>query len=120
MKKNQKIKVSDIIGPYNLQVVTGQQNLDGEITGGYVGDLLSDVMANTHKGDIWVTRQAHPNIVAVAVLRKLSGIIIINNRKPDEDTIIKANKEKVPIMSCELPAFELVGRLYEFGINGLH
>ena len=50
----------------------------------------------------------------------LSGIIIINNRQPEEETVKKAANEKLTIMTSELPAFELVGRLYQFGVSGLH
>jgi serine kinase of HPr protein (carbohydrate metabolism regulator) len=118
--KTTQSKLLDIVKSFNLQVVCGEDFLDREINRGYASDLLSDVMANTKKGDIWVTRQAHPNIVAVAVLRMLSGIIIINNRQPEEETVKKAANEKVPIMVSQFPAFELVGRLYQFGISGLH
>ena len=114
------VKLSDIVKSFNLQVVCGEEFLDREIAAGYVSDLLSDVMNHAKKNDIWITRQAHPNIIAVAVLRMLSGVIIINNRQPEEETIKKAEKEKLPIMVSELPAFELVGRLYKYGISGLH
>ncbi len=116
---NKKITLKDIIDTFDLRVVCGGDFLDREVAAGYVGDLLSDVMAHAKKGDVWVTRQAHPNIVAVAVLRMLPGVIIINNREPEEETVKKAVKEKLPLMTSELPAFELVGRLYEYGIKGL-
>lgn len=115
-----KITLKDIIDAFKLRVVCGEDVLERVVAAGYVGDLLSDVMANAKKGDIWVTRQAHPNIVAVAVLRMLSGVVIINNREPEEETVKKAIKEKLPLMTSELPAFELAGRLYEYGISGLH
>lgn len=114
-----KVKLPDIIKTFNLKVVCGEEFLDREVLGGYVSDLLSDVMAYAKKGDIWVTRQVHPNIVAVAVIRMLPGIIIINNFKPEEETVKKAMIKRLPILTSELPAFELVGRLYEFGIKGL-
>jgi hypothetical protein len=114
------MKLLDIKEYFKLQVACGEEFLDREIAAGYAGDLLSDVMKNAKKGDIWVTRQAHPNIVAVGVLRMMSGIIIVNNRQPDEETVKKAVKEKLPLMTTELPAFELIGRLYELGIKGLH
>ena len=118
MKKN--LTLLEIKELFNLGVACGEEYLDREIAAGYAGDLLSDVMSNAQKGDIWVTRQAHPNIVAVAVLRMLAGIIIVNNRKPDEETMKKAVKESVPILTTTLPTFELVGRLYERGIKGMH
>lgn len=115
-----KVSLLDIKTSFNLQVECGEELLDREVLGGYVSDLLSDVMANAKKGDIWVTRQVHPNIVAVAVIRMLPAIIIINNFKPEEETVKKAITKKLPILTSKLPAFELVGKLYEFGIHGLH
>ena len=115
-----EIKLHDIVISFNLQVECGEEFLDREVLGGYVSDLLSDVMAHAKKGDVWVTRQVHPNIVAVAVIRMMPGIIIVNNFKPEEETLKKAITKELPIMTSKLPAFELVGKLYEFGIHGLH
>ncbi len=113
-----EIQLLEIVKTLELKVMCGNEFLNRTVTGGYVSDLLSDVMANAKKGDIWVTMQVHPNIVAVAVLKEISGIVITGNRKPESETIKKAEQEKIPIMTTELPAFEVVGRLYEMGIPG--
>ena len=84
-----------------------------EVTGGYAGDLLSDVMANSSAGNIWVTRQVHQNIVAVASLKDLAGIIIVQKGSPEKDTIEKAREEGIPVMVSELPMFEVVGKIYQ-------
>jgi len=88
------------------------ENLNREVTGGYAGDLLSDVMANSEGGDIWVTRQVHQNIVAVAALKEHAGIIIVQGATPEQDTIDKAQKEGIPILISALSEFEVVGRLH--------
>jgi len=54
--------------------------------GGYVGDLLSDVMANSHEGDIWITRQIHQNTVAVASLKEHAAVIFVNGSEPTAET----------------------------------
>jgi len=91
---------------------------DVPVSGGYVCDLLSDVMAHTKQGDLWVTRQVHENIVAVASLKDLAGIVLVNGRAPEEKTIQKAEQEGVALLLSELPAFEVVGRLYQEGVRG--
>ena len=111
------MKVKDIIKDLGLEVAAGEKGLDREITGGYCGDLLSDVMANTASGDLWFTIQSHQNIVAVAVLKDLAAIILVNDRQPDEDTLAKAEEEGVPILLSTLSAFTLAGRVHEMGIN---
>ncbi len=117
MKKS-KVTLEDLTNNFNLHVECGSKFLSRQVEGGYVGDLLSDVMANSKKGDVWITLQVHPNIVAVAVLKELVGIVLVNGRKPEPETIKKAVEEKLPVLSTDLSAFELVGKLYGTGISG--
>lgn len=107
-----------LIGKLDLEVKTVNVDLDRTVTGGYVGDLLSDVMANAEGGNIWVTQQIHQNIVAVAVLKELSGIIIVNKRVPEQEVIEKAEVEKMPMLLTNMSAFEVTGRLFSLGIKG--
>jgi len=107
------MKLREIIEKLQLKVLTGQENVDVEVTGGYTSDLLSDVIANSKVGNLWITLQTHQNIIAVAKLKDLSGIIIVNNREPDEGTLQKAKEENVPLLGSEEMAYEVSGKLYE-------
>ncbi|MBC8357520.1 MAG: serine kinase [Candidatus Aminicenantes bacterium] len=107
------MKLKEIIEKLQLKVLTGQDKLQVEVTGGYTSDLLSDVIANSKQGNLWITLQIHQNIIAVAKLKDLAGIIIVNNREPDEETLQKAKEENVPLFSSEEMAFEISGKLYE-------
>ena len=89
-----------------------------EIQGGYASDLLSDVMGNSREGDVWVTLQKHVNIVAVAQLNSLAGIVLVNGRTPDPAAAERAEAEQIPIITTGLPAFEAVGILHGLGIRG--
>lgn len=113
------MKLKEVVEKLDLEVKSASGKLETEVEGGYVSDLLSDVMANSKKGDIWVTLQVHPNIAAVGTLKELAGIIINSGRKPEEEMLKKAEQEALPIMISKLPAFELVGKMYELGISGL-
>ncbi len=111
--------VLDIVNSFSLKIKTGKNRLDQEVTGGYAGDLLSDVIAHSRKGSIWVTIQTHPNIVAVASMKELAGIILAGGREPDADTLKKAEEEEIPIMVSPLFTYEVVGKLYQMGISGM-
>jgi hypothetical protein len=104
--------IKTIVEKLNLQVRSAAHKLNSSVTGGYTGDLLSDVMANSHAGDIWITRQVHQNIVAVATLKEHAGIVLVNACEPAKETLEKAIAENVPIMVSDLPAFELSGRIF--------
>jgi hypothetical protein len=111
--------LKEIIEKLQLEVKTGSVNLDNKVTRGYVSDLLSDVIANSQEGDIWVTLQIHQNIIAVASLKVLSGIVLVNGRCPEKETIEKAEAEGIPIMVSQASAFEVVGRLFKLGVPGV-
>jgi predicted transcriptional regulator len=106
------MKLKEIVKRLKLEVKSGASNLDKEVSGGYASDLLSDVIANAKKDNIWVTLQIHQNIVGVAVLKELAGIVIVNGRKPERETLKKAGEEDIPVMVTGLPAFEIIGKLY--------
>jgi hypothetical protein len=106
------MKLGKIIEQLGLHPLNKVKDPDREITHAYTGDLLSDVMANSSEGDLWITLQTHMNIIAVASLKNLSGIVIVNNRRPEGDVIKKADEEGVTLLSSPMSAFEVSGRLY--------
>ena len=93
--------------------------LGTEVTGGYASDLLSCVMAKAQAGNVWVTIQGHPNIVAVASLLDLAGIIVAEGMSIDAATLEKAEEENIPILTTSLTTYTVVGELYKLGIAGV-
>jgi len=94
------------------------EGLDTEVRGGYVSDLMSDVLGHARAGFLWVTLQTHANIIAVAAARDLAGVLLIGGNLPEAETIEKAREEAVTLLLSHRPAFEVVGRLYGLGIPG--
>ncbi len=107
------MKLKEIAEKLKLRILTAEEKLEEEVSGGYTSDLLSDVIANSQAGHLWITLQTHQNIVAVAKLKDLAGIIIVNNREPDEETLAKAKEENVPLLSSGEMAFDISGKLYQ-------
>jgi len=107
------VDLASIVKELNLKVECGKDQLTQEVSGGYVGDLLSDVMANSKEGNLWITRQTHQNIVAVASLKELAGIILVQGKGPEKDTLEKASKEGIPLLVTDLHTFEVAGKLYK-------
>ncbi len=107
------MKISDIVSALNLKVLSGAEGLDNNITGGYVSDLLSDVIGSASEGNVWITIQTHNNIIAVASLKEISAIIVTKGLKPAIETINKSNSERIPLLSTEENSFTITGRLFE-------
>jgi len=112
------MKLQKIVEELSLSVQAAGNKLDTEITGGYASDLLSCVMAKARKGNVWVTLQSHLNIVAVAALLQLAGIVVTEGMSPDAATLDKANEEGIPILTTSATTFAVVGQLTALGIKG--
>jgi hypothetical protein len=85
---------------------------DGELTGAYTSDLLSDVMANAKDGGALVTIQAHKNTVAVATLVNITAIIICNNRPIPQDMLESAKDEGIAVLLTKENQYTVSGKLY--------
>ena len=116
-KGKSNMTVNDLVERFGLQVVAGHKGLDRRVEDGYCGDLLSEIMGNAPEGCVWLTIQGHQNITAVAVLRSMAAIIVTGGQTPDDETLQKANQEKIPILLWPDSAYQLAGRLYSIGIG---
>jgi len=117
-EKKNRMNIQQIIEKLDLQVLTEPRDFSSIVpTFGYSSDLLSCVMAGAPKQGIWVTLQAHGNIVAVAALLELTAVIITEGAMPDENTIQKANDEGVTLFSTPNSTFYTIGQLWEMGLR---
>ena len=111
------MKLEEAVNKLEIKKVTGFFDGERTISGAYTSDLLSDVMANVKKDNLWITLQTHLNIVAVATLKEITAIIIVLNKEIDKDTLEKAEAEKITILKTPLTAYQVSGKLYESGIR---
>jgi predicted transcriptional regulator len=118
IKEDDEMKVSELVEILDLKVYSGSNGLDREITGGYVSDLLSDVMGNAQEGQLWITLQVHQNVIAIASLKDMAAVIVVNNLEPMENAIRHSNNENIPVLGTSLPTFEIAGKLYQI-LNSL-
>ena len=86
---------------------------DRDVSGCYMGDLLSWVMGRAEPKNVWITIMSNINIVAVASLTDVACIILAENVQLDEAVITLANDKGVNILSYEGDAFALAGKLSE-------
>ena len=112
------MNLQEIVDSLHLVPLTALKNYAEIVpTCGYASDLLSCVMAGAAHQSVWVTLQAHVNIVAVASLLDLSAIIITEDAQPDEATLAKANEEGINLFSTKEPTFSVVGKLWTLGLH---
>ena len=117
-RKDKNMNLQQIIDRLNLTVLTDPRDFTLiQPNGGYTSDLLSCVMAGAKSNYLWITLQAHLNIVAVAALLEVAAIIVTENAQPDSATIAKANEQGIILLSTPKPTYEIDGKLWEIGIH---
>jgi len=110
--------LEEIITKLDLKLLTQPKDFSHiSPSSGYASDLLSCVMAGAKQKGLWVTLQAHNNIIAVAALLELHAIIITENAQPDAATIQRANEQDITLLSTPLQTFAVTGKLWEMGLR---
>ena len=90
---------------------------DKPVTGVYISDMVSDVIANAKAGNVLVTLQVHNNVIAAANLVDVSAIVLTRGRTPAPEALALAEKAEIPIFATPLDSWQVATRLYEAGIR---
>ena len=102
--------LQDIIQKLDLFVYTAPKDFSSiHPSGGYAADLLSCVMAGAKPENIWVTLQAHINIVAVGALAEVCAIIISEGSMPEPDVIAKADSQGITLLGTKATTYQVAG-----------
>ena len=77
-----------------------------EVSGCYIGDLLSWVMGRANADNAWITIMSNINIIAVASLADVACIILSEGVTVDDQIIETAKQKEINIISSQLPSYE--------------
>ena len=86
---------------------------DREISGVYIGDLLSWVMGRAGADQAWITIMSNRNVVAVATLADTACILLAEGVVPDEGVAQLALDKGLNLLTSPLSAYETALRLSE-------
>ena len=80
---------------------------DREVTGGYVGDLLSWVMGRARAGEAWITIMSNRNVAAVAQLTDCALVILSEGVRPDPDALEAFKTRGMNLLGSRADTFSL-------------
>ena len=103
--------VGEMVQKLGLTCIAGKEGLRREVTGVYIGDLLSLAMANAKEGEVWLTVQGHLNAIAVAVLVNIPAIILVQGIQANEEMVQKAEEEEIAILTTDKGCYEVTKEL---------
>ena len=98
-------------------VLTGNDDLDTEITRAYCADLMSDVLAFSVTSSLLITGLTNTQVIRTAEVADIRAIIFIRSKRPEGETIALAERKKIPLLVTDFSMFDTCGRLYEKGLR---
>lgn len=78
-----------------------------EVSGCYIGDLLSWVMSKANVGQAWITVMSNTNVAAVASMTDCACVVLCEGARPDDALTERAQKLGLPLFCSYKPAYEL-------------
>lgn len=108
------MKLDELQEALRLNLLAGQISAK-QLDGCYIGDLLSWVMGRAGENNIWITVMGNVNSIAVAKLADVGCVVLCDNSPLDDEAKRQADLNSIPVLGCELPAYELalrISRLY--------
>jgi hypothetical protein len=110
------MKLKEIAEKLELRSITKQPSED-DVTGVYISDMLSDVIANAKAGNVLITIQVHANVIAAANLVDIPGIIVAQGKEPAEEVVKLAEKNRIALYATGLNRWQVATKLYEVGVR---
>lgn len=79
---------------------------EAQVSGGYVGDLLSWVMGRAEADQVWITIMTNINILAVASLSGVSAVMVAEGSEIDGEVVAKAEEQGINLLRTPRSAFD--------------
>ena len=90
---------------------------DKPVTGVYISDMVSDVIANAKAGNVLITLQVHNNVIAAANLVDVAAIVLTRGRTVTPEAITLAERAEIPVFSTAMDSWQVATKLYEAGVR---
>jgi predicted transcriptional regulator len=110
--------LNEIKNLLDCQSLTSENLMDREVTYCFGADLMSDVLRFARIGSLLLTGITNNQVLQVAEIMDLKGIIFVRGKKPEKGIITEAEKRKLPLMTTDKLMFDTCGILYSNGLRG--
>ena len=77
-----------------------------EVSGCYIGDLLSWVMGRARADNAWITIMSNVNVIAVASLADTACVVLSEGVTLDADILETAKQKEINVLCSKKPTFE--------------
>lgn len=85
---------------------------------GSAADLMSDVLAISHRDALLLTGLTNPQVIRTAEMADIKAVVFVRGKYPPPETIALAEEKGIPLLASPYTMYESCGRLYEAGLRG--
>ena len=109
------MKVSELKEKAGLDLLN--KLVDRDIDGVFISDMVSDIVAGVHAGNLLLTIQTHKSLIASANLVDVSAVVYVRGKKPAEDVIELADRAGISLFTTDQDAWKLAIHLHGLGLE---
>lgn len=113
------MKLKEIIETLEATLITGDDKLDLEITGGAASDLMSDLLRNPKEGAVLLTGLNTVQAIRTAVISGLSAVVLVRGKTPNPEVIEYSRNHGLPLLTSRLNMYTSCGKLYKKGLGSI-
>jgi predicted transcriptional regulator len=114
------MKIAEIVNIVEGKVICGHELLEKDVQNAFSSDLLSDVLTVSKPGIMLITGVANLQTVRTAEMAEVFCVLLVRNKKANEEMIALARDNRLMIIECAGSMFGVSGKLYQAGIKPLY
>ena len=107
-------KIAELL---EAEIFCSEEQLEKEVPCAFGSDLISDILMCTKEPTLLLTGLTNPQIVRLADMIDLVGIIFVRGKKPTEELIEMAKERSLPMISTAFTLYKSSGILYNNGLR---
>lgn len=107
------MRISDIKTLLSCRCFAGESELDIKVKNVYAADMMSDVLKSCKTGSLLITGLINPQIIHVAEILDLKGIVLVSGKEPGNEITEKAMARNLPVLTTDKPMFEACGIIFD-------
>ena len=111
------MKLKEIAELLEAEIFCTEEQLEEEIPCAFGSDLISDILMCTKEPTLLLTGLTNPQIVRLADMIDLLGIIFVRGKKPTDELIEMAKDRGLPMISTAFTLYKSSGILYNNGLR---
>jgi hypothetical protein len=114
------MRVAKIIHELEAKILQGEEFLNNEVNFAFSSDLMSDVLTLNADNILLITGLNNLQTIRTAEMAEIKFILFVRNKKPTNEMLDLARKEKMVLMISEKSMYRVSGLLFKAGLDPIY